>query len=93
MAVASPVASALVSRSPVSTSVVPSMDPDAASTAVALLAALQPRDAWGVRIVVPESAALGRGAPLTERWRERSSGETDRSIRFWARSRPFWRSG
>lgn len=55
---------------------------DSTATAVAILAALQPRDDWGVRIVVADSADLGRGGALTERWRERSNGEPDRSIRF-----------
>lgn len=55
---------------------------DSSASAVAILAALQPRDAWGVRIVVAGSAGLGRGGTLIERWRERSRGEPDRSIRF-----------
>lgn len=80
--VSSPPASTAVGGTPLPTAIALLGEPDSSASAVAILAALRPRDAWGVRVVVPRSAASGIGGALTERWRERSSGESDRSVRF-----------
>lgn len=78
---ASPRASGPVGGSALPTAVALS-GPDSSATAVMILAALEQHDDWGVRIVVPESSGQDRNGPLAERWRGRSNGEPDRSVRF-----------